>query len=138
MCEPAESRTANRPWPPAMRWSGWKRRLVASLGLAGVLVLAWAPTAMGANVLPVGQFYQKYCANCHGVNGNNPKLATVFPNLPDFADPNWEATHTKAELTQSILYGKGAMPAFQGDLRGHTPGELIAYLRAFAKQGNPP
>jgi mono/diheme cytochrome c family protein len=112
--------------------SRWRQPLAAGLGLAGMLVFGYALTAAGADVLPVGQFYQRYCARCHGAHGNNPALAKILPGLPDFADPNWEATHTKAELTKIILHGKGAMPAFQGDLRGHTPAELVDFLREFS------
>lgn len=127
-----EPKRGNREWRSAFDWYRSHRFLAVSIGLAGILLFGGAFPVVGADVLPVDQFYQNYCANCHGVHGSNPSLAKVFPDLPDFTNPDWEATHTKAELTESILHGKGAMPAYQGDLRGHTPAELIDYLRSLS------
>ncbi len=126
--------TRSHSWRRAVGGFAARRVAFVSAGLATLLMCCSWASALGADKLPVAQFYQKYCASCHGADGNNPRLTKIFPDLPDFADPSWEATHTKVELTQSILHGKGAMPAYKGDLGGHSPAELIDYLREFSRK----
>jgi len=89
------------------------------------------PTA--ADPPPVAQFYQQHCASCHGANGRNPQLQKIFPDMPDFTNAPWQAAHTKADLSEAILNGQDAMPAYKGDLGGLTAGQLVEYLRTFAK-----
>jgi len=82
----------------------------------------------------VAEFFQNYCARCHGVDGHNPALQEVFPDLPDFTNAKWQAAHTAAEFKKVILHGgKDGMPAYQGDLQTITAGELVQYLRGFAR-----
>jgi mono/diheme cytochrome c family protein len=84
------------------------------------------------------RFYQQHCANCHGADGRGARLRIVFPAIPDFTSSEWQAVHTKAQQEKIILQGKGAMPAYKGDLDGLTADEIIRYLRTFAPQEPPP
>ena len=81
------------------------------------------------------EFYKDYCARCHGANGKNAQLHAVFPALPDFTNPKWQASHPMSEMKKVILHGgTEGMPAFEGDLQGLDLTELVRYLRAFAQK----
>lgn len=87
-----------------------------------------------ARFYEASQFYGEHCEQCHGAHGASPMMFGVFPGIPDFANRTWQAAHTKAELKWSILHGKGSsMPAWEGDLDGVKAGDLVDYLRTFAK-----
>jgi mono/diheme cytochrome c family protein len=101
----------------------------------GILTLVYGPARASAEPPTAAAFYKERCAGCHGADGRNPRLHTIFPDLPDFTNRAWQAAHTKVQLKDVILHGKGAMPAYRGDLDGVTVGQLIDYLRKFAPPG---
>ena len=77
--------------------------------------------------------FQRSCAKCHGADGRGNALRVQFPRIPDFASSNWQKGRIDAQLTASILEGKGtAMPAFGGKLGEAQVRELVTYLRSFA------
>ena len=77
--------------------------------------------------------FQRSCAKCHGADGRGNDLRVQFPRIPDFASSNWQKGRIDAQLTASVLEGKGtAMPAFGGKLGEAQVRELVTYLRSFA------
>jgi len=70
---------------------------------------------------------------CHGADGTGNKARDRFPEIPDFTNASWQARRTNAELTESILDGKGsAMPPLDDDVGEEQARGLVAYVRAFA------
>jgi hypothetical protein len=55
-----------------------------------------------------------------------------MPDLPNFTQRAWQESRQNAQLTVSILDGKGTlMPSFRGRVsEDHVP-DLVAYVRAF-------
>jgi mono/diheme cytochrome c family protein len=77
--------------------------------------------------------FRQFCVSCHGSDGRGTAARAVFPQIPDFASPLWQQLRGDAELSASILEGKGAaMPAFGGKLPAAQARELVAHLRSFA------
>ena len=93
-----------------------------------------AKTALAPSPAPpaVTQFYQNSWRESGA--GRNPQMAEVFPDLPDFTSPKWQATHPASELKRVILHGKGAMPGYQGDLDGINVKELVQHVRHLSPQ----
>jgi mono/diheme cytochrome c family protein len=55
-----------------------------------------------------------------------------MPKVPDFTDAAWHATRSDADLSRSILEGKGkSMPPMRGKLGSIDVGQLVAFVRAF-------
>jgi hypothetical protein len=55
-----------------------------------------------------------------------------MPAVPDFTNGQWQKQHTKAQLTVSILDGKGdRMPAFAGAIDDKLLNDLVTYIRTF-------
>jgi mono/diheme cytochrome c family protein len=77
--------------------------------------------------------FQRSCSACHGADGHGNAVRGQFPRIPDFASSNWQKGRIDAQLTASILEGKGkVMPAFGRKLGETQVRELVTYIRSFA------
>jgi cytochrome c6 len=92
--------------------------------------LCWLSLALGApagaaagDVLAGADLYRRHCANCHGPDGR-----PVLPTAPDFSRPT---ALLKPDLTllATIRSGRGAMPAYTGQLRDREILDIVAHLR---------
>jgi len=80
--------------------------------------------------------FQRFCSSCHGADGHGNAMRAQMPWLPDFTAPDWHQRRSDAQLTASVLEGKGTvMPAFSGKLGEAQVRELVAYLRSFVPAG---
>jgi|GEM_PF-1559692 len=78
------------------------------------------------------QVYQKTCVNCHDNDGRGGVVRDTLPQIPDFTDPKWQDSRTEAELTHSILNGKGkAMRPMKTKLGTVDVKQMVALIRAF-------
>jgi mono/diheme cytochrome c family protein len=76
--------------------------------------------------------YQEKCLACHGKEGKGGPASAAMPNLPDFTSRAWQNGRTNAQLSVSILEGKGTlMPPFRDHLKAEQVKALLAYLRRF-------
>lgn len=95
----------------------------ACLLLAVGVGLGVAPTAHAADVNQGATLYRQHCAGCHGGDGR-----PVMPLAPDFSRPS-ALLKPDLVLLASIRTGKGAMPAYQGQLRDRDMLDIVAHLR---------
>src|SRR5262249_1666329 len=59
--------------------------------------------------------YRQYCLICHGADGRGLEMKPSMPTMPEFTGRAWQESVGQAQLTASILDGKGTlMPAFRG------------------------
>ncbi|RZS58140.1 c-type cytochrome [Sphaerotilus mobilis] len=88
-------------------------------------------TALAVLVLPAhaadpssgGATYQRLCAQCHGSRG-----VPVLPVAPDFSAPT-ALMKGDGALLAVIRDGRGAMPAYQGQLKERDMLDVVAHLR---------
>lgn len=87
--------------------------------------LSALPAAQAADVIKGAELYRHHCSGCHGGAGR-----PVMPTAPDFSRPN---SLLKPDLTLlgAIRGGKGAMPAYRGQLRDSEMLDIVAHLRTF-------
>jgi cytochrome c6 len=84
---------------------------------------AFATSAAAGDVLAGAELYRRHCASCHGPDGR-----PVLPVAPDFS----RATALlKPDLTllATVRSGRGAMPAYAGQLRDREILDIVAHLR---------
>jgi len=80
--------------------------------------------------------FQRLCSSCHGADGHGNAMRAQLPWIPDFTALDWHQRRNDAQLTASVLEGKGtAMPAFNGKLGEPQVRELVDYLRSFVPAG---
>jgi hypothetical protein len=73
--------------------------------------------------------YNRYCIRCHGVDGRG---VWDIPDVPDFTNPQWQASRSDGQLARATLEGRGAcMPPFRGTLTLEEAWGMARYLRTF-------
>jgi mono/diheme cytochrome c family protein len=79
------------------------------------------------------QVYRSACLKCHDVDGRGEVVREVFAQVPNFTDSKWHASRSDAELSRSILEGKGkSMPKMKDKLGPVDVKEMLAFVRAFS------
>jgi mono/diheme cytochrome c family protein len=81
------------------------------------------------------KLYQMRCSKCHGADGKGTEARASLPAIPDFTSAAWQQSRTDAQLTVSILDGKGvSMPAFADRLSKEEARDLVGHVRTFKPQ----
>jgi mono/diheme cytochrome c family protein len=100
----------SHPLMPAFRY---KLSAEQILGLA-VYVRSFAASSpapapvASASHLTAANVYGSYCFACHDTTGKgNPQIRASMLELPDFTAAAWQKSRSDADLSQSILQGKG-------------------------------
>ena len=73
--------------------------------------------------------YQSQCAKCHADDG---KGIPSLPDIPNFADAKWQASHTNKKITDVINVGAGIMPGFKEVLSPAEVRAVVKHVRSFA------
>ena len=79
-----------------------------------------------------GALYSINCVACHGPDGRGSLVRVAMPVIPDFTAREWQSTHENAQLSVSIMEGKGTlMPPWHGKVTPEQARDLVAYVRNF-------
>jgi ubiquinol-cytochrome c reductase cytochrome b subunit len=92
------------------------------------------PTAPPSH-LEAEQLYKNYiCMSCHDRDGTGNVVKAAIPEIPNFADANWQTEHADdAALAKSIVEGKGKfMPAMKEKPAEEDVEKLVAFVRSFS------
>ena len=82
--------------------------------------------------------FRERCARCHGKDGKGGDAKDDMPSIPDFSDATWHKSRTNAQLSASILDGKGKqMPAFRERLKAEDVKAVLAYIRTLGPTDPP-
>jgi mono/diheme cytochrome c family protein len=78
------------------------------------------------------QVYRASCLDCHDSDGRGGIVRDDLPTIPDFTDAKWHASRNDAELSRSILEGKGkSMPRMKKKLGSVDVKQMVAFVRGF-------
>jgi len=88
-------------------------------------------TKPSAPLFDAKAFYDKNCAGCHGADGKGGAGALITPN---FKDNDWQKRRTDQNLFDSIIKGKGMMPAWKDKLTEEQIKSMAAFIRKFPEQ----
>jgi mono/diheme cytochrome c family protein len=81
------------------------------------------------------QLFGQHCATCHGGDGRGAESRADFPAIPNFVDSSWQRSRSDAQLTASIINGRGDnMPPFSDDLTRTQVSALIVHIRWLAPE----
>jgi mono/diheme cytochrome c family protein len=87
------------------------------------------------NQADVSDLYAKNCARCHGKDGKGKEGRKEAPAIPDLTNHKWHGQRSDAQLTVSILDGKGKdMPAFGDKVTPEQAKALVNYIRKFDEE----
>jgi mono/diheme cytochrome c family protein len=78
------------------------------------------------------QVYRSACLQCHDSDGRGEVVRNVMREVPDFTDPKWHASRSDAQLSHSILEGKGkSMRPMKNKLGRVDVTQMVSFVRAF-------
>ncbi len=119
------------------------RLLQANRGLQAWVLAAFLFTGVasaysqsGSTSEPVADTFKTNCVMCHGTDGAGSALG-VRLHVPDLRSAEIQGK-SSAVLAQSISAGKNGMPAFGKKFDDQQIQALIAYIRQFKAETNPP
>jgi mono/diheme cytochrome c family protein len=122
------------PLMPAFRYKLTREQIQ---GLA-VFIRSFAGRSSSAGATPLASLsptsvYQTYCFACHDVTGRgDPNMRKTMPEIPDFTVTTWQKSRTDADLSHSILDGKGKFMLPMKDKLGPVnASEMVALVRRF-------
>lgn len=91
-----------------------------------------APVKPG-NVRSAAESYAKYCASCHGKDGRAKTFKAKLNHARNLADPEWQGRVSDERIFNSVMNGKGKMPAYGKKLSEQEIDALVAYVRGLKK-----
>jgi mono/diheme cytochrome c family protein len=85
-----------------------------------------------ARLIDVINVYRKSCLPCHDGDGRGEAGRASSPRIPDFTEASWHTRRTDAQLSRSILEGKGkSMPRMKGKLGSVGVLQMVKFVRGF-------
>ena len=83
------------------------------------------------------QIYTRYCAVCHGTNGQGGSGSDISPPAPDLTDEEWNHGSTDGEIFDVIKNGVAPdfnMIPWKDKLKDPDVWNVVNYLRSIAKK----
>jgi mono/diheme cytochrome c family protein len=75
----------------------------------------------------------KNCASCHGREGRGKTFKGKLKHARDLANSEWQGNVSDERLFNSIMNGKGKMPAYEKKLAEPEIDALVAFVRGLKK-----
>ncbi|MCB9764643.1 MAG: cytochrome c [Alphaproteobacteria bacterium] len=116
------------------------KRLLPVLTALIVPALVWAavPKKRPEDDVKGQELWERSCWMCHGAEnkGDGPAAAALPGGVPDLSGTI--KGRDFEPLVDIILYGKGAMPAFDAEMDRHNARRILIYLAKVEDEGLPP
>jgi mono/diheme cytochrome c family protein len=78
------------------------------------------------------QVFRTACMKCHDADGRGEGSRETWPNIPNFTDAKWHRSRSDADLSRSIVEGKGkSMPPMKKKLGSCSVQEMVSFIREF-------
>ncbi len=79
------------------------------------------------------ELYDRNCASCHGKDGRAKTIKGKLKHARDLTDSTWQARVSDERIFNSIINGKGKMPAYSKKLTEPQIDSLVGHVRALKK-----
>ena len=76
------------------------------------------------------ELYTRYCVSCHGRDGRAKTSKGKLKHARDLADSEWQGRVSDERIFNSIMNGKGKMPAYGKKISEQEIDPLVTYVRA--------
>ena len=88
---------------------------------------------VAASARSATQLYSKNCTSCHGRDGRANTLKAKRNHARNISDPEWQERVGDERIFNSIMNGKGKMPAYGKKLSEQEIDALVAFIRGLRK-----
>jgi cytochrome c6 len=85
------------------------------------------------NVRTAAALYAKNCASCHGRDGGAKTFKARINRARKLNDMEWQNSVSDERIFNSIINGKGKMPAYAKKLSEQEIDSLVTYVRGLKK-----
>ncbi len=93
-----------------------------------------APVGFGnAGARNAVELYAKNCASCHGKDGRAKTFKGKLKHARNLADSEWQGRVGDERIFNSIMNGKGKMPAYGKIISEQEIDSLVTYVRGLKK-----
>ena len=99
----------------------------------GVLASRTQGGPVSAEAGSATQLYFKNCASCHGRDGRAKTFKAKLNHARNLSDPEWQERVSDERIFNSIMNGKGKMPAYGKKLSEQEIDALVTYVRGLKK-----
>lgn len=83
--------------------------------------------------ISVAAIYVRRCASCHGRDGRARTFKAKFNDARDLTNLKWQESVSDEQIYNSIMNGRGKMPAFGKKLTEAQVDAMIVYVRGLKK-----
>jgi mono/diheme cytochrome c family protein len=104
--------------------------LVTSIGVPASKTRGGSASAYDKSA---AQLYSKNCASCHGRDGRSKTFKAKLNHARNISDPEWQERVSDERIFNSIMNGKGKMPAYGKKLSEQEIDALVTYVRGLRK-----
>jgi mono/diheme cytochrome c family protein len=101
--------------------------------VGGSLAARGVSTPVTTPARTAAELYSRNCASCHGRDGQAKTLKAKLNHARNLADPEWQARVGDERIFNSIMNGKGKMPAYSKKLSAQEIDSLVSYVRSLRK-----
>jgi len=101
--------------------------------VSGVSTAAEPERGRAAQVERGRAVYSDRCVRCHGSDGQGRTRLGETVEPPDLSDPAFQRGRSNARMINSVVNGRGQMPAFKKKLSRQQIADSIAYVRTLAR-----
>jgi mono/diheme cytochrome c family protein len=100
--------------------------------------VAFASRAMSGEPVNVGprsaaELYARNCASCHGRDGQARTFKGKLKHARNLADSDWQGRVSDERIFNSLMNGKGKMPAYGKRFSEQEIDSLVSHVRALRK-----
>ena len=88
---------------------------------------------VNASAKSAAELYAKKCASCHGKDGRAKTFKAKFNHARNLSDTEWQDKVSDERIFNSIMNGKGKMPAFGKKFSEPEINALVTYVRGLKK-----
>jgi mono/diheme cytochrome c family protein len=99
-----------------------------SLKATAILILIGSSVVLSAQSFDAKQQFQQKCAMCHGADGKTPSMIGKNLGSPDLSSAKVQKMSDK-ELHETLLHGKGKMPAYEKAFGEKNIDLMVKYVR---------
>jgi mono/diheme cytochrome c family protein len=110
--------------------------VLAILSVAFCLILTNRASTGEAHNLSersAAELYAKNCAACHGRDGRAKTLKARLNHARNLTDEAWQGNVSDERIFNSIMNGKGKMPAYAKKMSEPEIDSLVVYVRRLKK-----
>lgn len=108
--------------------------VLLTFGLSGMFVdPAVRKEFQNNSARSAAELYAKHCVSCHGSDGRAKTFKGKLKHARNLTDSEWQGKVSDERIFNSIMNGKGNMPAYGKKLSEQEIDSLVAYVRGLKK-----